>query len=85
MHHQGLEAAFERGEVSSWVDFFRRGALTPLYHDRFPKLSEEMREALVNGDEAAANLLSVLNKVGGSWVVYNILPESAFLPARNRS
>lgn len=61
---QGLETAFERGEVSSWIDFFRRGALTPLYHDRFPKLSEELREALANGDEAAANLLSALNKVG---------------------
>lgn len=60
---QGLEAAFERGEVSSWVDFFRRGAVTPVYHDRFPKLSEELRDALANGDETAANLLSMLNKV----------------------
>eukprot|EP00752_Nemacystus_decipiens_P015636 g13953.t1 len=59
---RGLETAFERGEVSSWIDFFRRGALTPLYHDRFPKLSEELREALAHGDEAAANLLSALNK-----------------------
>eukprot|EP00903_Cladosiphon_okamuranus_P010401 g9839.t1 len=59
---QRLETAFERGEVSSWTHFFRRGALTPLYHDRFPKLSEELREALANGDEAAANLLSALSK-----------------------
>lgn len=58
-----MEAAFERGDVSDWVEFFRQGALTPLYHDRFPKLTEELRETLLNGDEAAANLLSVLDKV----------------------
>ena len=60
---QDMEAAFERGEISDWVEFFRRGALTPLCHDRFPKLTEELREALLSGDEAAANLLSVLDKV----------------------
>lgn len=58
-----MEAAFERGDVSDWVEFFRQGALTPLCHDRFPKLTEELRETLLNGDEAAANLLSVLDKV----------------------
>lgn len=58
-----MEAAFERGDVSDWVEFFRQGALTPLCHDRFPKLTEELRETLSNGDEAAANLLSVLDKV----------------------
>ncbi|CAM9541824.1 unnamed protein product, partial [Ectocarpus sp. 12 AP-2014] len=56
------KAAFERGEISSWIDFFRQGALTPLYHDRFPTLSEDLREAFSDGDEAAANLLSTLNK-----------------------
>ncbi|CAM9574282.1 unnamed protein product [Scytosiphon promiscuus] len=56
------KAAFERGEVSSWIDFFRRGTFSPLYHDRFPKLAEELREVLTHGDEAAANLISALNK-----------------------
>lgn len=78
-HTQGLETAFERGEVSSWIDFFRRGALTPLYHDRFPKLSEELREALANGDEAAANLLSVLNKVGYAPCTRKYSPKQDFL------
>lgn len=58
-----MEAAFERGDISDWVEFFRQGALTPLCHDRFPKLTEELRESLSHGDEAAANLLSVLDKV----------------------
>lgn len=60
---QGLEAAFEKGEVSSWIEFFRRGSLTPLYHDRFPQLSEELRVVLAEGDEAAADLVTALDKV----------------------
>lgn len=50
------------------MDFFRRGGLTPVYHDRFPKLSEELRDTLANGDETAANLLSMLNKVCVEYV-----------------
>lgn len=37
--------------------------MTPIYHDRFAKLTEELREALADGDEVAAELLTVLDKV----------------------
>lgn len=64
---QNLKVAFDNGEVTSWIDFFRRAAFTPLYHDRFPKLAEDLREVLVDGDEAAADLLSELDKVHHIW------------------
>lgn len=65
---QNLEAAFENGEVSDLIEFFRQDALTPLCHHRFPELIETLRESMADGDDWVADLLATLDKVMGcSW------------------
>lgn len=60
---KNLESTFERGDISSWMEFFQRTCFSPLYHDRFPQLVGELRAALTSGDETVADLLAALDKV----------------------
>lgn len=62
-----LENAFKGGDVLDWVEFFRQESFTPLYHDRFPQLVEELRNLLARADETAADLIATLDKVGPQW------------------
>jgi len=57
-------AAFTRGHVSDWADFFRQDWAHALYHDRFEDFVKTLREQL-RGDLGASEIVEALSKAVG--------------------